>query len=140
MTAVNATVTRGGYRCRCGSDQPSVVLSLIPFSDVCELPEFKLRMPVAADSASSSSGVEKTTLCGYVVCNSIGFSLWHSHRPARLYRLIYRRREKNVSGGPLPPASAQLPNDDYVDAEREERRLMATEEGRRRYGNGVRGY
>ena len=128
------------YRCRCGSDQPSFVLSLIPFSDVCELPEFKLRMPVAANSASSSGVEETTTLCGYVVRNSIGFSLWHGHRPARLYRLICRRREKSVSGGPLPPASAQLHHDDDVDAEREERRLMATEEGRRRYGNGVRGY
>ena len=101
------------------------------------MPKFKLWMPIA-DSTSSNGGVVTASLCGYVVNNSEGYS-WLDYRPKRFYRLIYRHRGKNGSGGTLPPASssARPHNDDViegtVDAEQEERRLMATEESRQRY-------
>ena len=113
---------------------------MLAHEDVGALPEFKLRRPVADDSASPNV-VAEATLCGYMARNSVG-SLWHRCSPARFYRLVYRRRGRNGGSGgtPLPPATTAPPrnrNDKVivgtVIAEQEERRLMATEEGRRRY-------
>ena len=125
-----------GYRCRCGSDLPSFVLTVISYLDFDELPKFKLRMPVLADSTSSSgSGTVEATLCGYVAhdleCSFVQ-PKFKKCSPDHFYRLIYRRN--NGSGGTtMPTASSAQPHDEDVDAEREERRLMATEEGRQRY-------
>jgi len=134
---IEATTT-GSYRCCCGSDQPSFVLTLVAAEGVGEIPSFKLRIPVA--NFASSSYVSEETLCGYLVRNSKGF-LWpfytsyggggYSYKPSRFYRLVYRG--KNGSGGTLPPASARSHDDNTVEAELEERRLMATEESRQRY-------
>jgi len=129
------TAAAGGYRCRCGSDLPSFVLSIITHKDIEyyeELPEFKF-LP-------DSGGVVET-LCGYISRrNSMDFvwldeswSGYGGRRSDSLYRLVYRRG-KNVSDGTLPAASTRPHNDYDVDAEREENRLMATEEGRQRYG------
>jgi len=109
------------------------VFSLFAYENVGVLPEFKLRMPVT-DSASYCGDVE-TTLCGYATRNSEGFSWSGGSRPARFYRLVYRRG-KNGSGGTLPPALDGPHDYDViaVDAEQEERRLLATEESRQRYG------
>ena len=129
---MGATAT-SSYRCCCDSDQPSFVLSMIAnYAGGGVMPEFKLQQPVAG-------GVE-TTLCGYVVRNLEGHLLLGGLRisPVHLYRLVYRG--KNGSGGALnlPPASVRPHNgkviEGTVDAEREERRLMATEEGRQSYG------
>jgi len=104
--------------------------------------EFKLQLPVA-DSASSNGAVEET-LCGYMARNSKGFS-WpfyasdsYNYKPSRFYRLVYRYGKNGASGGgTLPAASAQLTtmtsSTTAVDAEQEERRLMATEDSCRRY-------
>ena len=136
-TIGTSTATSGGYRCCCGSDDPSFVLSLVAHSHVGELPKFKLRMPVA-DSASSTGGgvVEEATLSGYVVRNLGGGFGFNVYDRLTSYRLVYRA--KNGSGETLPSASIQPHNDDVIegtafDAEREERRLMATEESRQRY-------
>ena len=136
---MGATATRG-YRCRCGSDQPTFVLSVVAHKDFGVVPvqaEFKLRMPVT--DSGSSSGVIEETLCGYVVRNSMRCAWFvrddYRYFPARYYRLVYRRG-KNVNDGMLPAAARHHNDDDLVDREREERRLLATEEGRQRYGLG----
>ena len=63
------------------------------------------------------------------------------YKPARFYRLVYRRRAKN--GGTLPPASDRPHHHDdviegTVNGEQEDRLLLATEESRQRYGMGCR--
>jgi len=97
--------------------------------DVGEMFEFKLQLPVVTDSASSSGGGVEETLCGYVARNLEG-SLWLDYRPVRFYRLVYRRG-KNVSGGTSQPHDDDVITD--VEAQREERRLMATKESSQRY-------
>ena len=107
------------------------MLSLIAQRDVGEMPEFKLQQSVA--------GGDEATLCGYAVRNSMGYAWFNGSgymlRPARFYRLIYRRG-KHGSGGTVPAASTRPHDDTEVDAEREEHRLLATEDSRRRYGMG----
>ena len=121
----------GGYRCCrccCGFDHPSFVLTILAYHFGRTMPEFKLQLPAAA---AGGTDVE-ATLCGYVVPSFEGYLWFGDFSPTRFYRLVYRRRGKNGSGGtlPLPPAvSALRPH-----SELEERRLMATEEGRQRYG------
>ena len=131
----------GGYRCCCDSDNPSFVLSLCVgfYGGIGEMPEFKLQM------TASSNGIEET-LCGYTARNMddhfegrsfLNFGAFKRIR-SYFYRLVYRHG-KNGSGGTFPPASSARPHQDdviegTVDAEREERRLMATEESRQRYG------
>ena len=126
----------------CGSDLPSFVLSIVAgyFGD---LPNFKL-LPSVADSDSSNGvgGAVKETLCGYVTPDLEGCPVDHFYRGhmtrARVYRLIYRRRSKNdgIDGRTLPPPASARAHDYDADTmgQREERRLMATEEGRQRYG------
>ena len=115
---MDAKVTATSYRCCCGSDRPSSVLTLFARKDVGELPEFKLRMPFAG--SASSSGAIEDTLCGYVA---------DTFRGTRFYRLVYRRGE-NGSGVTLPPVSASArPHaddiiEDTIDAEQENRRLF----------------
>jgi len=94
-----------------------------------------MRLP-ATDSTSSS--VVEATLCSYVVDNYHRISFWLGLDPNGFYRLVYRGG-KNGSNGTLPVASARAhDDDDLIDddkaGEREERRLMATEESRQRYG------
>ena len=123
---MGATAT-GGYRCCCGSGDPSFVLTIIPRRNVGELPVFKLRMPVA-------SGIE-SSLCGYVARSSMG-RIWRCYLPARFYRLVYRSG-KDENAGKLSQTSARPYGDDVIGnnnaVHREERRLMATEESRQRY-------
>ena len=119
------------YRCCCGSEQPSFVLSLITGQYVGRIPEFKLRMSVAESASSSGLVVVEETLCGYVARTQFVSFLIGGYSFGRFYRLIYRG--KNGSGGTSPPASARPHADDVIDTEREERRLMSTEEGRQRY-------
>jgi len=80
-------------------------------------------MPVA-DSVSSSSGgvIEEATLCGYTTRNLVGTIWLDGYKPDRFYRLVYRA--KNGSG--------ETHNNGTM-GQREERRLMATKESRRRY-------
>ena len=126
---MGATAT-SGYRCRCGIDELSFALTMIAQKDVGELPEFKLQLPVAV--SASSSGVAEATLRGYVARNSLR-NFWPGLNPDRFYRLVYGRG-KYGSGATLPPGSVQHHGDGNVAARQEERRLMATEEGRQRCG------
>jgi len=130
MTGATAT---GGYRCCCGSSDPSFVLSIIPRRFIGEMPEFKLRMPVADSASSSGVVIDEETLCGYVASNLEG-GVWNYYCPARFYRLVYRRGKNGNGDGTLSPA-LNGPHDDDVDAEQEERRLLATEESRQRYSS-----
>ena len=97
------------------------MLSVVAYNDVGNLPEFKFQRAV---SSSSSGGVVEETLCGYVVRNLVGH-LGFDYTPTHFYRFVYRG--KNGSDG------ARQHHIIAVDAEREERRLMATEESRQRY-------
>ena len=122
-TTATTTVTGGRYRCRCDSDRPSFVLSMLADEYVGSLPEFKLRLRFANSSSNGSVVVVEETLCGYGV---------HNFEDSRFYRLVYRS-EKNGSGGTsFPPVTSAPSHDDdviecAVDAGQEERRLNATE-------------
>jgi len=110
------------------------VLTIIAHVAIGRVPEFKLKLTVT-DSASSS-GVEEATLCGYVALNLGGY-LGFGYTPFRFYRLVYRCA--NIGNDGTVPTASVRPHNSFgiegtVEAELEERRLMATEESRQRYG------
>ena len=148
-------VGSGSFCSNC-DDDPFFVLSVHTERRDVALPAFTLhtQMQTVANGCSNNN---VDTLCGYEVRNLARVFL-KGHVPGCFYRLVYRRRQPQPqhrlgdfrflasiasSGSVATTTGADHPDNGvgiviiegtFVRAEHEERRLMATEAGRHRFG------